>query len=428
MDTADQRKLQRDAYVWNTVGGLIFGCQSVFMLIALTRVCDIYTAGVFTIAFANANLFLTVGKFGMRKFQASDRRGQFAFREYHASRITTCIAMIVTSFAFIAYSSLTLGYSPDKTLVMVMMCLFKVIEAIEDVYTGAYQLENRLDVGAKMFTLRMVATLIAFSAIIAITADLLLTLAATTVFSALFFVGQVRYVRNKYRLPTLGINRGARFVLELLRECLPVFAADFLLFYMGNAPKYAIDMLLDDSAQAYYGYIAMPVFVVSMLASFIYNPMITSITDQWDGGDVRGFLKRIGKVTAMIILTTAACVIAAWLVGVPILDLLYNTQVERYRVELVILVAGGGFLAVATFATLGITIIRFQHVLAPLYAALSLASWLVSNWAVANWAITGASWAYFAIMALSCAVFAIALAIGVRRRARPTDTPTPPTN
>ena len=201
-----------------------------------------------------------------------------------------------------------------------------------------------------------------------------------------------------------------------------MFAADFLLFYMGNAPKYAIDMIMDDAAQAYYGYIAMPVFVVAMLASFIYNPMITSITDQWDEGDVHGFLGRLGKVTAAILAITAACVVAAWAIGVPVLNLLYNTQVESYQLELAVLVAGGGFLAIVTFATLGITIIRFQKVLIPLYLLMSIAAYFVSNWTVASWGITGASWAYFGVMAASCALFAGALAIGVRIR-RPGNKP-----
>ena len=153
---AEQRKIRHGAYRWNSVGGMLFALQSVIMLIVLTRVCDVYTAGIFTIAFANSNLFLNIGKFGMRKFQVSDRNLEFTFREYQASRIATCIAMMVASCAYIAYSTLTLGYSTEKTLVMVVMCVFKAIDAFEDVYTGAYQREDRLDIGAKMISIRMI--------------------------------------------------------------------------------------------------------------------------------------------------------------------------------------------------------------------------------------------------------------------------------
>jgi vancomycin permeability regulator SanA len=59
--------------------------------------------------------------------------------------------MAVTAGAYLAWSSITLGYSADKTLVMAMMVLFKLVDAVEDVYTGAYQVRDRLDVGAELY-------------------------------------------------------------------------------------------------------------------------------------------------------------------------------------------------------------------------------------------------------------------------------------
>jgi hypothetical protein len=47
---SQQKRIQRNAYRWNSAGGTLFALQSVIMLIVLTRVCDVYTAGVFTIA------------------------------------------------------------------------------------------------------------------------------------------------------------------------------------------------------------------------------------------------------------------------------------------------------------------------------------------------------------------------------------------
>ena len=63
--------------------------QSVIMLMIITRTLNLYEAGVFTLANASANLFLNIGKYGMRNFQVSDVKREYNFREYYISRILT---------------------------------------------------------------------------------------------------------------------------------------------------------------------------------------------------------------------------------------------------------------------------------------------------------------------------------------------------
>lgn len=48
----------RDSYIWNMAGSFLLAFQSVIILMVLTRICDLSEAGIFTIAYANANLFL----------------------------------------------------------------------------------------------------------------------------------------------------------------------------------------------------------------------------------------------------------------------------------------------------------------------------------------------------------------------------------
>ena len=410
---ASEQRIMRSAYRWNTAGGILFALQSTIMLIALTRVCDVYVAGVFTIAFANANLFMQISNFGMRKFQASDRRGEFSFRTYRASRVSTCTAMIVASLAYIAYSGLTLGYDQEKILVMVVMCLFKAIDSFEDVFTGGYQVQGRLDLGAKMLTIRLLIVSAVFIGFIVVTGDLLSSSIATTVTSAVVLGAQIGYVRRAYNLPNREIGPTVSSVLRLLRACVPLFLGDFLLFYAGNAARYAIDVFLDDAAQAYFGYIAMPVFVVTLLAGFIYSPLITSLTDQWHEGKVGIFAVRFAKLSLVVAGITVVCAIGVWLVGVPVLNALYNTELESYKLELCVLMVGGGFLAFTTLLTVGITIIRFQLILVPLYAISALFARFISYYAVANFSLAGAAWSYLAVMALSSVVFALAFAFGI---------------
>jgi O-antigen/teichoic acid export membrane protein len=210
-------------------------------------------------------------------------------------------------------------------------------------------------------------------------------------------------------------------VLLLLRDCLPLFVATFLLQYISNAPRYAIDALMTDSAQAIYGFIAMPIFVVTLLVSFIFNPMIAGLSGDWAGGRVAHFKGVFKKLMGWVAVITAACVLAAWLLGVPVLGLLYNTDVAPYLIELCVLVAAGGLLALATLFTTGVTILRRQNSLILGYVAVALAALVSSSFLVAGAGIAGASWGLLLMMAALAVWFGLTFVYWVRRDAKNAD-------
>ena len=79
--------------IWNGISSLLFGFQSVILLVVLTRVVGIDESGIFTIAYANASLFLLVGKYGVRNYHVSDVRIDHTFGDYRLARIITIAAM-----------------------------------------------------------------------------------------------------------------------------------------------------------------------------------------------------------------------------------------------------------------------------------------------------------------------------------------------
>lgn len=414
--------VEKAAYIWNTAAGMLNAFQSVIMLTVLTHVCDVVTAGIFTIAYANANLFLNLGKYGVRNFQVSDVHSKYGFASYHAARIVSVLAMLICGAAWTAWSAFTVGYTVDKTLVVLMMLVFKAVDAYEDVFHGNYQQHDRLDVGAKVLTFRMITMIVLYAGLIVVTHNLLLALTITTVFTTLFFVGETIWAKRTFDLPVGSIHffkSSKEDVIALLKECFPVFLAAFLLFYIGNAPKYAIDAVMDDAAQAYYGYIAMPVFVVGLLAQFIYNPIIASLSEDWAEGRSKKFARRFALQVLVIAGITIGCVVAGWLLGVPVLTILYNAELAPYRIDLIVLLVGGGFLATATLFTTGLTIIRWQNKLIPGYVVVSLAALLLCRPAVQAGGINGAAWIYLGLMAVLTIWFGIVFALGVASRQKP---------
>ena len=99
----DNKNIQKNSYLWNMIGGLLNAGQSVLILMVITRVAGIDDAGIFTIAYASANLFLTIGNYGMRSYQVTDVNHRFSFGDYLGSRITTSVIMIAVSITYVLY-------------------------------------------------------------------------------------------------------------------------------------------------------------------------------------------------------------------------------------------------------------------------------------------------------------------------------------
>lgn len=413
---SNSSNVERDAIIWNMIGSMIMAFQSVIMLMILTRTLGLLDAGVFTIAYANANLFLTIGKYGMRNFQVSDVKGQFDFEVYKKSRLITSILMMVVSGIYVVYAGNKNGYTLQKSMIIIWMCIFKMVDAVEDVYHGFLQQKGRLDIAGKAMTIRLVITITVFAIIVIISNDLLFALIISTVATMALMI---YLTQCSYKTVRVGEHKnGGSNVWKLLRLSFPLFLGSFLAFYIGNAPKYAIDSILSDELQACYGFIAMPVFVIGLLNNFIFNPMIHKLSVIWEQRKMGQFYRIVAEQIGVIVGITIVCIAGGGLVGTPVLSVLYNTDLTPYKMELIILLLGGGFLALSGFLVTVITIIRFQKYIVAGYGIVAFFAFYLSPAFVKQYAIMGAAMLYLILMVLLCIAFCGLMIWGIRVKRR----------
>ena len=403
----NSNNIDRDSYLWNMIGSLLNAFQSVIMLMILTRTVNLYEAGLFTIAYANANLFLNIGKYGVRNFQVSDTNRQFSFKEYNLTRYITTIAMLIVSVIYVLFAAKSNNYTSEKSMIIIWMCLFKIVDSLEDVYHGLYQQNNRLDIAGKCMTLRMFLTIVVFGACLFVYKSLLTALIISTVFTTVVYIAFTMLTCSEFKSFYGSIDKNN--IIKLLKNCFPLFLGAFLAFYIGNAPKYAIDSQLNDELQACYGFIAMPVFVIGLLNNFIFNPVIARMSLMWNEGNKKDFFKLFKKQLLIIVALTAICELGAFLLGIPVLSILYNTNLAPYKTELLVLLLGGGFLALSGLLVTVITIMRMQKVLSIGYIIVSVCALVLSPVMVEKFAIMGASVLYLILMFLLCVMFSIPL-------------------
>lgn len=401
---------ERDSYVWNMIASLLQSFQSVIMLMIITRVVGLSDAGVFTIAYANANLFVIIGKYGVRYFQISDIKKQFTFAEYKSSRILTLIIMLIVSVGYALYSSDINHYTVEKLQIVIWMCLFKAIDAYEDVFIGLYQNRNRLDIAAKSVSVRMIFTLIIFSISIVGTHSLLAALIITTVFTFLTFT---LFTKWTYKYFHEKETHNFKNVLLLIHNCFPLFAGTFLAFYIGNAPKYAIDSILNSEMQACYGFISMPVFVIGVFSNFVFTPILYKLSVLWNEKNIKAITAHTLKQTVIIAIFTIFCILGGYYLGIPILSVIYNTDLTNYKWELVILLIGGGFFALTELLSKVITIVRYQKLMLYGYATVAFLALLISKRMIEEYSIMGAALLYTGLMAILSIFFVILTIYGL---------------
>lgn len=323
--------------------------------------------------------------------------------------------MITVSIVYVIYVGNKNGYSTEKSLVIIWMSLFKAVDAFEDIFHGMYQQKGRLDAAGKAMTLRLGVTIVFFSLGLLVLKNLLVVLIFATFITGVLLIVFLRLSYKPFE-QIIEKNFSIYNVLKMIKICFPLFLGSFLSFYIGNAPKYAIDSVLNDELQACYGFIAMPVFVIGLLNNFIFNPMIYKMSILWDKGKKNEFIKKIIIQIMIIIGITSVCVVGAYLFGIPILSILYNTDLSSFKSELLTLLLGGGFLALSGLLVTVITIMRFQNSLMFGYMIVSILAYVLSKVVVRRYSISGAAVLYAVLMAALCLTFFIILGYGFKKK------------
>lgn len=396
----------KDSYIWNTIGGMLNAGQSALLLILISRTNSVEDAGIFSIAYAVACLTVTVGKWGMRNFQATDIQRKYDYGTYVSSRCFTCILMIIMTFYYILKGLWLSDYTTKKCLMVFLLGLLKMLDAVEDVVHGMFQKNGRLDIGAKSMATRYILTLSVCGVSLFFTHSLLLSTGISVVVSFAYFLFTTLLVYEEFK-EKVNISFTNRRMWKLLAECFSLFLGSFLMIYIANAPKYAIDEYMNETIQACFNYIFMPVYVISVLNTFIYQPVLTKLAIYYEEKRDMEFLGLFFKQLLIIAGLTLGILLCGFIAGIPVLSILYNIDLSEYKLAFMILLIGGSFLAVSGYLSVVITIIRKQKWLLLGYILAAVIAFVVSKSLILARGTLGAAFLYTGIVLLQVIVFAI---------------------
>ena len=345
---------------WNMIGSFLYALASMVLTIAVIQIVGEDEGGIFSFAYSTfgQHMFM-VAYFGIRPFQITDTRRRFTFGEYLRLRLMTCGAALVAGLFYVTV--INRDYAFVKAATVFLMVAYKVIDGFADAYEAEFQRDGRLYLTGKSNAFR-------------------------TVLSVGVFLGCLNATHN------------------LVGSCLAAVLAQLA------------------------GVCRVDFSVISHLpqvdwegAGFVIRPYITTLSEQWERNALPEFAGTIGRLAAIIAALTVLAVGGAWILGIPVLSILYPKiayMLRECRLALVFIILGGAFNAYVNLFYYALIIMQEQKRIFLGYVGVTAAALLISSPCVRAAGLLGGSLSYLLLMAALTACFGLTSLVMYRRRAR----------
>lgn len=380
-------------FLWNIIGTTFNAFNSLFFMIIVTRINGTTDAGIFTLAYSTACILYIVGVYAGRIFQVTEKEN-ITDKEYIINRVITCVIMLFISIAFVILKK----YDFYKACIFLIICGYKTLEAFSEVLYGVLQKKELLHKVGKSFFYKALIGLISFFITDLLTKNLILSSVMIVVSNALVII--VYDFLNVHKIVKTTEKPKMKNILRIFKTGFFIFAISFLGLYIMNAPKYAIDDYLNENIQAIYGIIIMPATVVGLFAQFIIHPYLNTIVELYKQDNIKGVKKLVRKIIFAIAILGLICVIGAYLLGIPVLQLIYGIELNEYRLNLVCIIFASTLSVIGTIYSSVLTTIRKTFIQFIIYCIITviavIASYILTNY----FGINGATGAYFIIMSM----------------------------
>lgn len=389
-------------FIWNMLGSTFASFISLFFMIIVTRINGVNEAGLFTFAFSTACLFYIIGIYSGRTFQVTDDSYYATNSNYFYSKIVTCLLMIIFSILFCILKK----YSLSKSIIIFSLVFFKCLEAFSECLYAIIQKENKLyQVGKSLFIKALISVLL-FLIIDIITKNLLVSIISIIIVNLFVIIFYDFYnLRNiSFKLNKLD-NKTLKNIKLILFSGIYIFLFSFLTQYVINAPRYAIDSILNNKVQTLYGILIMPSTIVVLLGQFIIQPFLLKLKESLN--NKKEFLKMTIKLLLVIICFGIIILLCAYFLGIFFLELLYGIDLSDHLFELMIILTGAVIYGLSLILSTALTTMRSTLSQLIAFIIVSVFCFISSNIFVLKYGLFGASLTYFLSMVLLLLLYII---------------------
>lgn len=395
--------------IWYSIGSLSYSLSSFLLLIIVSRELGNYSTGVFSIGWAISQLVYAIGLFGLRNFQVSDTSGKFKFEDYLFTKFFSVIFMFIGMFI----NSIYLDLSFEKITISFLLTCLMFSEVLADLFAGYFQTAEKLFIAGQSYLFRVIGYDIIFFIVIILTKNLELSLLGAIIFSFTWlFIFDFQII---YKLRGFKIQFNLKKSMIILRNCFPIFLSAFLTNYIVNIPKNNIELYSSENIQAVYNILSMPSSVITLMISFIMVPLYTRITNLWKNRDYNKLNSMLLKMSILITVVTIIIILLGRLVGLYLMSIIFNLNVNSFSLEFTVLLIAGGINSLINLLVFLLTVYKKQSLLSYVYLFAVIAASLYTPYLVKRISILGGSVSYFLSVSLIAMILIIIVVNNNRR-------------
>lgn len=382
---------------WNTIGVTLNAFTSLVYLVIVNRINGAENGGIFSFSYSVACLLFIIGGYATRTYQVADTAEKLNDSEYLLHKISTCGLMLIagTLYCFLIRE-------PVKRSAIIALTCLKMMEAFSDTPYAYIQKKDRLYLVGISLTIKATAEMVIFCVVDWLTNNMIaacIAIAAASGAVTLFF--DMYYARRYIILEKVRVNR----LWALYKDGFPIFIISFLSVYIINAQKYAMNGILSDELQAVFGIIIMPATFISLCGQYIMNPMLNQLVEFFKDKEYQKFKNSTYKLIKLLLLFWVLAEILAYLLGIPVLNLLYAISITQYKVDLLLIILGAVFYASAYIFQNCLIVMQKNNYQIVIYLISSFIAVSVSPILITKFGIRGATMAYLATMFSHCVMY-----------------------
>lgn len=395
--------------LWFTMGTLCSSATSFLLMIYVTRILGVDEAGVFSISYSVGQLMLSIGWFGTRQFQVSDINEEFKFSDYLSLKLFMTIIMMVGCLIY----SVFLHFNTYKMLVTFLYCLFLICDVFADLFSARFQQVDKLFLSGMSYIIRILGYNLVILFSLLCFKNLIVAIVLAMIYSALeltFF--DLQLIK---RISQIKIEFHMDKIIQLIKNCFPLFISSFLTTFIVNVPKNAIELNFDSSVQTYYNIIFMPSYIINLFCMFIFVPLYTSIANTWLNSTKDKFINTVVKLMIFDVLLSLVVFAGCYFLGIPLLELVYGVDLHSVKSSFLVLIVAGCFTSMNSILSYIFTVIRRQKFMIYIYVVAMVLAQVMVKTLTLNYGIFGASLDYLIGIASITVMFMLGLVLVLRK-------------
>ncbi len=397
-------------FLYNAVGSTVNASISLIFMIIVTRINGTDKAGIFTFAFSTSCLLQVIGLFAGRAYQVTETNKNYKNKVFVYNRIISCILMFVASVLFVVIR----GYNFYKCSIIVLLIMYKMVEAFSEVLYGIIQKNDELyKVGISLF-LKGILSVASFLILDIFTKNIELSILSIIFVNILIII--FYDFKNAEIINVLKEKINNKFVFLIFKFGFFTFLLTILTQYIINASKYAIYGNMSNESQTIFGIILMPATLVILCGQFLIHPFLNKLTQLLKEKRYNEFKNIVCKLVVAIFIFGIIIDIIAYLIGIPFLELIYGISLKKYKIDLIIIITGAVFFGMSYIFSNALIATRNTFIQALIFIITSLFALVASNLLVSKQGIYGASISYMLSMLLLLVLFIISFLFVSKRK------------